>query len=173
MKKRIRLTDENDPLTQTDQVLAGFEQLNQSTSQPVNQLTSQQPRKSTSQKVDQPGIQQVKKSISRQVKNVTSQQVEKPESHLSENSTSQQVGKSTSQIVDLLILKKATFQLDSKVLQELDQLHLRLQLGHGKAETPYKEVIVEEAIARFLADINENEAQLLQDLNVRQQKRDR
>ncbi len=33
-KKRARLTDDNDPLSSTDQVLAGFEQLSQSTGQP-------------------------------------------------------------------------------------------------------------------------------------------
>jgi hypothetical protein len=132
MRKRARLTDENDPLTQTDQVLAGFEQ--------VKKLESQKADKSGSQKAE----------------NLTAQQVSLPESP----------------IVDKLILKKATFQFNSEILQQLDKLHLRMQMERGKAETPYKEVIVEEAIARFLAEINDNESQILQDLNARQKIRD-
>jgi hypothetical protein len=140
MRKRIRLTDENDPLTQTEQVLAGFEQ--------VSKLASQQVEKSTSQESG---------------------------SLQSQGSTgldAQQVDLSGGQLVDKLILKKATFQIDSQVLQQLDRLHLKFQMENGKAEAPYKEVIVEEAIARFLAEINDNEAQLLQDLSARQKSRD-
>ena len=140
MRKRIRLTDENDPLTQTEQVLAGFEQ--------VSKLASQQVEKSTSQE---------------------------SESSQSQGSTgfdAQQVNLSGSQQVDKSVLKKATFQIDSQVLQQLDRLHLKFQMENGKAEAPYKEVIVEEAIARFLAEINDNEAQLFQDLSARQKSRD-
>jgi hypothetical protein len=139
MRKRIRLTDENDPLTQTEQVLAGFEQ--------VSKLASQQVEKSTSQESG---------------------------SLQSQGSTgldAQQVDLSGGQLVDKLVLKKATFQIDSQVLQQLDRLHLKFQMENGKAEAPYKEVIVEEAIARFLAEINDNEAQLLQDLSARQKSR--
>jgi hypothetical protein len=140
MRKRIRLTDENDPLTQTEQVLAGFEQ--------VSKLASQQVEKSTSQESG---------------------------SLQSQGSTgldAQQVDLSGGQLVDKLVLKKATFQIDSQVLQQLDRLHLKFQMENGKAEAPYKEVIVEEAIARFLAEINDSEAQLLQDLSARQKSRD-
>jgi hypothetical protein len=141
MRKRIRLTDENDPLTQTEQVLAGFEQ--------VSKLASQQVEKSTSQ---EPGSLQ---------------------SQGSTGLDAQQVDLSGGQLVDKLVLKKATFQIDSQVLQQLDRLHLKFQMENGKAEAPYKEVIVEEAIARFLAEINDNEAQLFQDLSTRQKSRDR
>lgn len=140
MSKRIRLTDENDPLTQTEQVLAGFEQ--------VSKLASQQVEKSTSQDSG---------------------------SSQSQGSTgldAQQVNLSGSQQVDKLVLKKATFQIDSQVLQQLDRLHLKFQMENGKAEAPYKEVIVEEAIVRFLAEINDNEVQLFQDLSARQKSRD-
>lgn len=132
MRKRARLTDENDPLTQTDQVLAGFEQ----------------------------------------VKKLESQKADKSESQKSENLAVQQSSLPESPIVDKLILKKATFQFNSEILQQLDKLHLRMQMERGKAETPYKEVIVEEAIARFLAEINDNESQILQDLSARQKIRD-
>lgn len=140
MRKRIRLTDENDPLTQTEQVLAGFEQ--------VSKLASQQVEKSTSQ--------------------------DSGSSHNQEFTglDAQQVSLSGSQQVDKSVLKKATFQIDSQILQQLDRLHLKFQMENGKAEAPYKEVIVEEAIARFLAEINDNEAQLLQDLSARQKNRD-
>jgi hypothetical protein len=140
MRKRIRLTDENDPLTQTEQVLAGFEQ--------VSKLASQQVEKSTSQE-------------SESLQNQSSTGLD-----------AQQVDLSGGQLVDKLVLKKATFQIDSQVLQQLDRLHLKFQMQNGKAEAPYKEVIVEEAIARFLAEINDNEAQLLQDLSARQKSRD-
>lgn len=140
MRKRIRLTDENDPLTQTEQVLAGFEQ--------VSKLASQQVNKSTSQE-------------SRSLQNQGSTGLD-----------AQQVDLSGGQLVDKLVLKKATFQIDSQVLRQLDRLHLKFQMENGKAEAPYKEVIVEEAITRFLAEINDNEAQLLQDLNARQKSRD-
>lgn len=140
MRKRIRLTDENDPLTQTEQVLAGFEQVSKLASQQVNKLTSQE---------------------SRSLQNQGSTGLD-----------AQQVDLSGGQLVDKLVLKKATFQIDSQVLRQLDRLHLKFQMENGKAEAPYKEVIVEEAITRFLAEINDNEAQLLQDLNARQKSRD-
>lgn len=110
-KRRARLSD-NDPLSSTDKVLAGFEQFNQSTSQPVNHKTSQ-------------------KSVTR----------------------------------------KATFQLDETVVKQLDRFHLQLQLDLGKSETPYKEVIVSEAIARLLEEAEENRDELLEALRQRQQKR--
>ena len=140
MSKRIRLTDENDPLTQTEQVLAGFEQVSKLASQQVNKSTSQESRSLQSQE--------------------------------STGLDTQQAYLSGGQQVDKLVLKKATFQIDSQVLQQLDRLHLKFQMENGKAEAPYKEVIVEEAIARFLAEINDNEAQLLQDLSARQKIRD-
>jgi hypothetical protein len=140
MRKRIRLTDENDPLTQTEQVLAGFEQ--------VSKLASQQVEKSTSQ---DSGSSQSQEST---------------------ELDAQQVNLSGGQLVDKLVLKKATFQIDSQILQQLDRLHLKFQMENGKAEAPYKEVIVEEAITRFLAEINDNEAQLFQDLSARQKSRD-
>lgn len=140
MRKRIRLTDENDPLTQTEQVLAGFEQVSKLASQQVEKSTSQDSGSSQSQEFTELDTQQVSLSGSQQV--------------------------------DKSVLKKATFQIDSQILQRLDRLHLKFQMENGKAEAPYKEVIVEEAIARFLAEINDNEAQLFQDLSVRQKSRD-
>jgi hypothetical protein len=133
MRRRARLTEENNPLTQTDEVLAGLEQFSKSASQQVSKPESQQSSKLTSQKA----------------------------SHL------------TSQETVKLTIRKATFQLSEEVLQQLDKLHLQLQLQLGKSETPYKEVIVEEAIAQLLEQSNEDLTQHLSAFNKRQQRRNR
>jgi len=52
-------------------------------------------------------------------------------------------------------IRKSTFQLSEEVLKQLDRYHLQLQLELGKAVAPYKEVIVEEAIAQFLANADQ------------------
>lgn len=118
-KRRARLSD-NDPLSSTDKVLAGFEQFSQSASQPSDQSTRQN------------------------VSNTTCQQVEKS------------------------VIRKATLQLDAAVLKRLDTFHLQLQLELRKGDTPYKEVIVEEAIARFLEQADENRDELMAALRQRQ-----
>lgn len=114
-KKRARLTDDNDPLSQTDQVLAGFEQ------------------------ASQPATQKAKKS--------------------------------TSQKVDKLTIRKATFQLSEALLERLDTYHLQLQLELGKANAPYKEVIVEEAISLLLEQSCDRKHELLTELQKRQKGR--
>ncbi|HEY9600688.1 MAG TPA: hypothetical protein V6C85_03700 [Allocoleopsis sp.] len=146
-KRRARLNDENDPLSSTDKVLAGFEQLSQSASQPDDKLTSQQVSLSTSQPDDK----------------LTSQQVSKTTSQPDDKLTSQQANKST--------IRKATFQLSEAVLQRLDKFHLQLQLELGKGSAPYKEVIVEEALARLLEQAQENPEELIAVLRLRQEKR--
>jgi hypothetical protein len=64
-KRRARLNDENDPLSSTDKVLAGFEQLSQSTSQPDDKLTCQQVSLSATQPDDKLTCQQVSLSAIR------------------------------------------------------------------------------------------------------------
>jgi len=86
--------------------------------------------------VDQLAGQKVNKSVSQQV----SKSINK--------SVSQDAGKSKSQQADKL--RKATFKLSESVLEQLDTFHLQLQLELGKANAPYKEVIVEEAISQLL-----------------------
>lgn len=130
-KRRARLTDENDPLSSTDKVLAGFEQLSQSTSQQV--------RKSTSEH--------------------------------NENSKSQQANKTTSSLTPKSAIRKGTFQLNEAVLQQLERFHLQLQLELGKGSAPYKEVIVEEAIARLLEQADKNPEELVAALRQRQEMR--
>ena len=146
-KRRARLNDENDPLSSTDKVLAGFEQLSQSASQPDDLSTSQQVSKTARQPDDK----------------LTSQQVNKSTSQPDDKLTSQQVNKSA--------IRKATFQLSVAVLQQLDKFHLQLQLELGKGSAPYKEVIVEEAITRLLEQAQENREELIAVLRQRQEMR--
>lgn len=114
-KRRARITEENDPLSQTDEVLAAIEQ------------------------ASQPETQKFKKS--------ESQQVDKP------------------------TIRKATFQLSEALLERLDTYHLQLQLELGKANAPYKEVIVEEAISQLLEIRDSDKDKLVTLLQERQQSR--
>ena len=53
----------------------------------------------------------------------------------------------------MLTIRKSTFQLSEEVLKHLGRYHLQLELG--KADTPYKEVIVEEVNAQFIANADQ------------------
>ena len=75
---------------------------------------------------------------------ITTVQADKSSSQQSDKIESQQVRKST--------IRKSTFQLSEEVLKQLDRYHLQLQIDLGKTDAPYKEVIVEEAIAQFLVN---------------------
>lgn len=169
-QKRARLSD-NDPLTATDAVLAGFEVLSKSGSQQVDKPASQEAEPASSELVapasevnDQSGSQQVDKLESQEVEKSTRQPANKPKEKLA----TQQADGSASQQVDKPVIKKATFQLNAAVLEELDRFHLRLQLEQGKANTPYKEVIVEEAIAQWLAQAEKTPDKALKGLQKRQ-----
>jgi hypothetical protein len=63
-KKRVRITDDNDPLNSTDRVLAGFEQVSKLTSQQDNNLASQEDNKSASQQASKSTSQQVEMTTS-------------------------------------------------------------------------------------------------------------
>jgi hypothetical protein len=99
------------------------------------------------------------------------EQLSQPASQPDYKPTSQQAGKSLSQQADKSRIRKATFQLSEAVLQQLDKFHLQLQLELGKSSTPYKEVIVEEAIAQFLEQAGSNRDELLKALRSRQERR--
>ena len=63
-------------------------------------------------------------------------------------------------------LKRATFQVRDSVLDDLERYHLELQLAIGKANAPYKEVMVEAALVQFLESVRANPSDwldLLQD----------
>ncbi len=160
-KRRARLTDSNDPLNLTDKVLEGFEQVSQSASQQPNKLTSQSEKKSKSQLPDKSASQQQSASPWR---SPSPPLVDHPVSQESSHLTSQEVNKSTSQLVKKSKLRKSTFQISETVLNQLDQLHLQLQLELGKANAPYKEVIVEAAIVQLLEQANSNRASLIEAL---------
>jgi hypothetical protein len=134
-------------LSSTDKVLAGFEQLSHSTSQQVSKTTRQQ----VSQSTTQPDVRSV--------------------SQPDDKSTSQQVSKPTTQQAEKSAIRKATFQLNEAVLQQLDKFHLQLQLELGKGSAPYKEVIVEEAITQLLEQAQSNPEELIAVLRLRQEKR--
>jgi len=153
VKQRARLTDDNDPLSSTDSVFASLEQAGKSESQQAGNMAIQQVEKSKTKQVDNIAIQQVEKSKTKQVDNIAIQQVEKSKTkqqpikqpqQLDNLPASQQVIKST--------IRKSTFQLSEEILKQLDRYHLQLQIDLGKADAPYKEIIVEEAIAQFLAE---------------------
>jgi hypothetical protein len=128
-KPRARLTDDNDPLSSTESVFASLEKAS----------------KSASQQVDNTTIQEVASLVLEQEAiAITTKRVKKSTSQQSDKLESQEVKKST--------IRKSTFQLSEEVLKQLDRYHLQLQLELGKADAPYKEVIVEEAIAQFLID---------------------
>jgi hypothetical protein len=165
VKRRARLTDENDPLSSTDKVLAGFEQIsrsarslsdNKQSNQQANVLGSQEDNNLTSQLSDP--------ATSQQAKLQTSSVERKPASQPFETPAFPPVEKSK--------LRKSTFQIGETVLHQLDQLHLMLQLELGKANAPYKEVIVEEAISQMLEQANFNRSELIKVLIKRQQMRE-
>jgi hypothetical protein len=166
--KKARLNDTNNPLSPTEQVLAGLEQVSQSTrishhssvsservsqaisnnlsaSQPVNNLDAQQANLLAVRFAEQPNSQNPNQSNSHQVKQLASQKVE---------------------------VRKATFKIDSRILDELDTYHLRLQLQLGKRNAPYKETIVELALKNILAEIKSNPEKLLEHLHQQQERRE-
>ncbi|MBD2254257.1 hypothetical protein H6G14_23730 [Nostoc parmelioides FACHB-3921] len=198
-KRRARLNDDNDPLSSTDKVLAGFEQISKSasqqdkvstsreadkstsqqeklpTSQQSDKLNSKEANKSASQQDISPTNQQSDKSTSQQDVALTTQEADKSASQQDISPTSQQSDKSTSQQVNIekVSLRKSTFQISEDVLHQLDKLHLTLQLELGKAHAPYKEVIVEEALVQLLESFNSDRAALIEVLMSRQKSRDK
>jgi hypothetical protein len=225
--KRARITD-RDPLTATDGVLAGYEQVNKSASQQpeseivakekqFNKPTSKQDNKSTSQdnltisdlddfdnlateEVSKLASQLVDKSdnlTSQQPDNLASQEVENLEvvddrrvnldnstSQQSDNLASQEVSKPTIQLVDESIsdkpgsqqaskptIRKATFQVDAVILEALDRYHLQLQIEMGRRKAPYKEILVEEAIAQWLERAAKSPERAVKSLLKRQEQR--
>lgn len=89
----------------------------------------------------------------------TPKQVNFLESQQPNKSTSQQVKKPGSRQVNQSSqarLKKATYQIDDSVIERLDRAYLQMSLDRGKQATPYKEVLVETAIAYFLDQLEEN-----------------
>jgi hypothetical protein len=91
------------------------------------------------------------------------QQVNKSKSREPNNSTSQKVNKP-------IRLKKATYKLSEDVIERLDRAYLQMSLERGRQNTPYKEVLVEEAIALFLDQLEQN-PDLVEQVDRRQDER--
>ncbi len=112
--------------------------------------------------ISQSTSQQVNKQTGEQAENITSQEVIKP--------ASKQANKSESE--EAVTLRKATFKLSEVLLKRLDNFHLRLQLDLGKADAPYKEVLVEEAISQLLDQAELTPDEVLTVLRARQESRE-
>ena len=121
------------------------------------------PKTKADEYFDSVEVQPVSKSTSQQVNQSASQPVSKSINKLE----SQDAGKPTSQQAKKL--RKATFKLSQSVLEQLDTFHLQLQLDLGKANAPYKEVIVEEAISQLLEQMLQNRDSVVARLEERQQ----
>ena len=157
VRKKARLTS-NDPLSSTDQVLAGLSNLsNNSQAQRVNNLSSKQADRLNSQVDETLGSQEVQQSTSQQVNN--------------EQLKNEQVDKQACQQVKNLNLRKATFKIDSQVLERLERYHLELQLQLGKRNAPYKETIVELAILELLEQLESKNEKIWSRLQQQQQLR--
>lgn len=100
------------------------------------------------------------KSVDQSTSQEVNQQFNKSGSQDANNPTSQQANK----------LRKATFKLSQSVLEQLDTFHLQLQLELGKANAPYKEAIVEEAISQLLEQMLQNRDLLVARLQERQRR---
>jgi hypothetical protein len=89
----------------------------------------------------------------------------------SDNSTSQQSDKLATQQVSKPIIRKATFQVDAAILEALDRYHLQLQIEMGRRNAPYKEILVEEAIAQWLERAAKSPDRAVKSLLKRQEQR--
>ena len=98
------------------------------------------------------------------------EQANQPTSLEADKIRSQEADKSKLQQAETL--RKATFKLSEAVLRRLDNYHLQLQLELGKADAPYKEVIVEEAICQLLEQAKLTPSEVLTLLRTRQESRE-
>jgi len=98
------------------------------------------------------------------------EQVNQPTIQEADKLKIQEVNQSTMQPASTL--RKATFKLSEGILRRLDKFHLQLQLELGKADAPYKEVIVEEAICQLLERAELTPGEVLSMLRARQESRE-
>jgi hypothetical protein len=156
------------------------EEVSKLTSQLVKNpvLTSQEPDNSTSQEVDELDLisnPDNNKSTSQQPSKPGSQKVNDPEllgdRSKYDKSASKQPEKLASQQVSKPIIRKATFQVDAAILADLDRYHLQLQIEMGRRNAPYKEILVEEAIAQWLERAAKSPDRAVKSLIKRQEQR--
>lgn len=164
-RQRPRTSDRiNLPRSKADEYFDSVEVKpdDQATSQQVNQLESQQAVDDSHP--TEPTIS-VSPAADNRKKRSNTQLISLPDN----KSGTQQVNNSGSQQPKKL--KKATFQLDETLLKELDTFHLKLQLELGKENAPYKEVLVEAAIAQLLEQYQQAPKETLDTLQNRQANR--
>ena len=139
------------------------EQVSKSASQLVEEpvSTSQEPDNLASEEVNKLNLESDRASAS-------APQGDRPES---DKSTSQQSEKLASQQVSKPIIRKATFQVDAAILEALDRYHLQLQIEMGRRNAPYKEILVEEAIAQWLERAAKSPDRAVKSLLKRQEQR--
>ena len=134
-----------------------------------NNLATEQVSKSASQLVEEPV------STSQEPDNLASEEVNKLNLESDRASAPQgdrpESDKSTSQQVSKPTIRKATFQVDSAILEALDRYHLQLQIEMGRRNAPYKEILVEEAIAQWLERAAKSPDRAVKSLLKRQEQR--
>jgi hypothetical protein len=160
--------------TQVDKLVS--QQSKKSLSQQVNNLdlTSQQANNLTSEEVAI--LRPTDGSLEAQLNNSASQKYDKL---TSEQANITEFDQGTSQLADNQIrqqahnpvLRKATFQVDGAILDALDRYHLQLQIELGKRNAPYKEILVEEAIAQWLERATKSPDRVVKSLLKRQEQR--
>ena len=151
MSKRPRMGDDNSPLNKTGAVLTALVGSNSDTNN------------STTQKVD--------KSETQNAESITAEQPAKPDAQQPNNSSSEEVQLSDSSEPSKPKIRRATFGLDEQLLKQLDRFYLSLKLEITDGEPPYKEVIVEEAIARLLVASDLDKEAVVAALQMRQLER--
>jgi hypothetical protein len=118
--KRARISDRN-PLTATDGVIAGYEQVNKSASQ-IAEVEGQQDSHSTSEQVNKLGSQQANKTTSKQASKSVSQNELAIGNSSPDNLATEEVSKLTSQLVEDSVLTSE--EPDNPTSQEVDDLDL-------------------------------------------------
>lgn len=137
-----------------------------------DKLTSQEPDNLVSQEVDNSAVVSSRvnldSSASQQSDNLATEEVSKPTSQLVNESISDKLG---SQQASKPTIRKATFQVDAVILEALDRYHLQLQIEMGRRNAPYKEIVVEEAIAQWLERAAKSPDRAVKSLLKRQEQR--
>ena len=151
MSKRPRMGDDNSPLNKTGAVLTAVV----GSGSDANNLTTQKSDKSETQDAE----------------SIAAGQPAKPNSQKLNNSSFEEVQLSDSSEPRKPKIRRATFGLDEQLLKQLDRFYLSLKLEITDGEPPYKEVIVEEAIARLLAASDSDKEAVVDALQVRQLER--
>jgi hypothetical protein len=141
--KKARLGDRN-PLSATDSVFSGYEQAAQAKAPEVSATPISEPPVEPEPEI-----------------------TPAPAEPKTIKTDSQKAKKSESQ----LVYKKTSLQLREDVVDALDTYHLGLQVQLGKKKAPFKETVIEEAIAQFLERANKSPENALKALFDRQNER--